>query len=251
MTEKTRDSLGWRRTFGVLVPSTNTSVQPEFDEMRPAGVTNHISRIRIPNMPLATNADFDRLIELIAAAQDEAVESVMSCEPDHLVLGISAETFWNGLQASRDLKAHLVRLTGLPISMGSEACGAALDLFGAKRIAVVTPYQPVGDENVIRFFGECGYEVRRLKGLRCASPVKIAHVTERELASALRELDGDDIDVLVQVGTNLAMARLAAQAEHWLRKPVIAINTAIYWHALRSSGIEDKVRGFGALLERH
>lgn len=246
-----RDSLGWRRTFGVLVPSTNTSVQPEFDDMRPAGVTNHISRIRIPNIPLNDNADFDRLIELIASAQDEAVESIMSCEPDHLVLGISAETFWNGLQASRDLKAHLSRMTGLPISMGSEACGAALDLYGAKRIAVVTPYQPVGDENVVRFFGESGYEVKRIKGLRCESPVKIAHVDEATLAQALRDLDGDDVDALVQVGTNLAMARLAGFAERWLGKPVIAINTAIYWHALRSSGIHDKVSGFGSLLERH
>ena len=40
------DALGWRKKFAVLVPSTNTSVQPEFDSMRPAGVTNHISRIR-------------------------------------------------------------------------------------------------------------------------------------------------------------------------------------------------------------
>lgn len=244
------DSLGWRRKFGVLIPSTNTSVQPEFDEMRPAGVTNHISRIRIPNIPLRDNADFDRLIELIAGAQDEAVDAVMSCEPDHLVLGISAETFWNGLQASRDLKAHLRERTGLPVSMGSEACGAALDLYGAKRIAVVTPYQPVGDQNVVRFFAESGYEVRRIKGLRCASPVQIAHVSERKLAEALQELDGDDVDALVQVGTNLAMARLAASAESWLGKPVIAINTAIYWHALRTSGIDDKVAGFGSLLER-
>lgn len=68
---------------------------------------------------------------------------------------------------------------------------------------------------------------------------------------SLRELDGDDIDALVQVGTNLAMARLAAQAEVWFHKPVIAINTAIYWHALRDSGIVDKVSGFGRLLEQH
>ena len=43
------DSLGWRRKFGVLAPSTNTSVQPEFDAMRPHGVTNHFSRIVIPD----------------------------------------------------------------------------------------------------------------------------------------------------------------------------------------------------------
>jgi len=36
------------REFGVLAPSTNTSVQPEFDAMRPWGVTNHHSRLIIP-----------------------------------------------------------------------------------------------------------------------------------------------------------------------------------------------------------
>jgi maleate isomerase len=47
------------------------------------------------------------------------------------------------------------------------------------------------------------------------------------------------------------MARLAGQAEVWLKRPVVAINTAIYWHALRESGITDRMSGFGALLEKH
>lgn len=245
------DSLGWRHKFAVLIPSTNTSVQPEFDAMRPAGVTNHISRIRIPNIPLHNDEDFNRLVGLIADAQDEAVDSAMSCEPDRLVLGISAETFWDGLAASRKLKAQLHERTGLPISMGSEACEAAFQELGMRKIAVITPYQPVGDRNVVRFFEEAGFVVKRIKGLRCESPVKIAHVSEAQLRDALIELDGDDIDGLVQVGTNLAMARLAGNAETWLSKPVVAINTAIYWHALRASGVTDRMSGFGSLLERH
>lgn len=245
------DSIGWRQKFAVLIPSTNTSVQPEFDDMRPPGVTNHISRIRIPNIALNNDEDFNRLISLIAAAQDEAVDSAMSCEPDRLVLGISAETFWDGLSASRKLKAQLLERTGLPVSMGSEACDAAFQALGIKKIAVITPYQPVGDRNVVRFFEESGFEVKRITGLRCETPVKIAHVSEAQLRDALRELDGDDIDGLVQVGTNLAMARLAGQAEIWLDKPVVAINTAIYWHALRQSGVPDRKTGFGSLLERH
>ena len=58
-----------------------------------------------------------------------------------------------------------------------------------------------------------------------------------------------DTDALIQVGTNLSMVRLAAAAELWLGKPVIAINTATYWHALRAYGIKDKIAGFGRLLE--
>lgn len=245
------DSLGWRKKFAVLIPSTNTSVQPEFDGMRPPGVTNHISRIRIPNIPLNNDADFSRLIELIAGAQMEAVDSAMSCEPDLLVLGISAETFWDGYAASKKLKAELEAHTKLAVSMGSDAVETALKLFGAKRLGVVTPYQPVGDRNVARYFNEAGFEVAKIHGLKCDSPVAIAHVSEAQLRDAILTVNGPDVDAIVQVGTNLAMARLAPEAERWLGKPVIAINTAIYWHALRSVGITDKMSGWGPLLEKH
>ena len=89
----------------------------------------------------------------------------------------------------------------------------------------------------------CGSRVSAAPG-----PVAIAHVSERELRDAILEVDGPDVDAILQVGTNLAMARLAGIAEFWLDKPVLAINTATYWWALRQNGIEDKIEGFGSLL---
>ena len=47
------------------------------------------------------------------------------------------------------------------------------------------------------------------------------------------------------------MVRLADEAERWLRKPVIAINAATWWMALRDNGIQDKVYGAGGLLRDH
>ncbi len=85
--------------------------------------------------------------------------------------------------------------------------------------------------------------------LKCPRWTAIAEVPEAELIKTLKMLDGDDVDALLQVGTNLSMVRLAAAAERWLGKPVIAINTATYWHALRANGINDKVAGLGRLLE--
>ena len=49
------DILGWRCKFGVVTPSTNTVVQPEYDDMRPAGVTNHVARMHIPNDPVRSD----------------------------------------------------------------------------------------------------------------------------------------------------------------------------------------------------
>ena len=104
------------------------------------------------------------------------------------------------------------------------------------------------NEMVQRYFEDSGLEVVRLKGLKAKSPMLISHITEHQLREALAEVDGPDVDAIVQVGTNVSMARLAGEAERWLGKPVIAINTAIYWYALRSNGIDDVVEGFGSLL---
>ena len=248
------DSLGYRRKFGVVAPSTNTSVQPEFDEMRPPGVTNHFSRIFIPDDPIRSDDDFDQLMINIRKELVAAIDRVVTCHPDYLVMGMSAETFWDGLEGSKEFRKRVEDRAGLPVSVGSDACQEALRRYSdadgkeVKRIAVITPYMPVGDRNVSRFFTDSGYEVVVLKGLKCASPVLIAHVSTEELRDAIVELNKSDVQAIVQVGTNLAMASLAAQAEMFLRKPVIAINTAIYWHALRKSGIGDKIQGFGRLL---
>ena len=59
------------------------------------------------------------------------------------------------------------------------------------------------------------------------------------------------LDAIGQAGTDLAMADLADEAERWLGIPVIAINVATYWSALRANGIGDRVEGFGSLLAEH
>ena len=112
----------------------------------------------------------------------------------------------------------------------------------------MTPYQPVGDVNAARFFNEIGFDVVNIKGLRCPTAVSIAHVQEAALRQALIEVNANDVDALVQAGTNLSMVRLADEAERWLGKPVIAIKATIWWMALRDNGIEDKVYGCGRLL---
>ncbi len=246
------DALGWRMKFGVIAPSTNTVVQPEFDMMRPRGVTNHFARIHIPNDPLRGDADFEKLIETVDRELLAAVDRVMTCEPGHLIMGMSSETFWGGLDGSERLRERIEEHAGVAVTMGSDAARQGLRHYGdVKRIGVVTPYMPVADRHVRRFFTDCGFEVVRLVGLKCASPVLIAHVGERELRDAIRAVDGPEIEAIVQVGTNLAMAQLAATAELWLGKPVLAINTATYWRALRRNGIADPIDGFGALLREH
>ena len=104
------------------------------------------------------------------------------------------------------------------------------------------------NEAVVGYFTDMGFSVVRDIALQCRTWTSIAEVSPAQCRDALCKLDGDDVDALVQVGTNLSMVRVAAAAELWLGKPVIAINTATYWHALRTNKIQDRVEGFGRLL---
>ena len=72
------DAQGWRAKFGVLGPSTNTIVQPDFDDMRPFGVTNHYSRIYTPNADAVSNESFRAGANVIAGNVIDAVNSVMT-----------------------------------------------------------------------------------------------------------------------------------------------------------------------------
>ena len=51
------DTLGFRKRIGIVVPSTNTTVQPECDVLRPPGVTNHIGRSTIKERPLKMRSE--------------------------------------------------------------------------------------------------------------------------------------------------------------------------------------------------
>ncbi|HEX9464164.1 MAG TPA: arylmalonate decarboxylase [Alphaproteobacteria bacterium] len=244
------DVLGWRRKFGVIGPSTNTVVQPDFDMLRPAGVTNHYSRIYTPNTQAVSNETFMAGTEKIGQGVLDAVRSVMTCAPDYLVMGMSSITFYDGVAGADAFQAKVEKEAGRGATIGSHACSAALKAYGGiKRIALLTPYYPVANAEVKRYFTESGFDVVRDICLQCPSWTSIAEVTPAMCQAKLMELDGPDVDALIQVGTNLSMVRLAAAAELWLAKPVIAINAATYWHALRANGIHDKLQGFGRLFE--
>ncbi len=242
-------ALAPRTVFGVIVPSTNTVVEDEYYHTRPPGVSYHAGRILIQNEKLDSDEVFETFLVQLREQIALAVESVLTCRPDHLIMGMSAETFWGGVEGNARFEAWIRELSGLEVTTGASACKAALDAFGARRIGIITPYQPVADEQVRGYFDEIGFDVAAVRGLKCMSATSIAEVPAEEVAAAFRAVDGPDVDALVQAGTNLPVVEVAAELERTLGKPVIPINGATVWHALRTRGIADQIVGRGRLLE--
>jgi maleate isomerase len=249
------DVFGWRMKFGVLCPSTNTVLQPQLDALRPPGVTNHISRMDISNNPIRNADDFVAMMREVNVALEKAVDVVMTCEPGHLILGVAGESLWGGgLNKVKEIQQRVAARVAhadstIGITMSSHAVAQALKVLNVKKnVAVISPYHPSTNDNVRALFEDMGYKLIRSKHFCVPKPTLIAQTPEEDLRAAVREVDGDDVDAIVQMGANLPFWRVAIEAERWLNKPVLSINAVSYWHALRTNGINDKVYGQGRLL---
>ena len=245
--------IGPRGRIGVIIPSTNIGVEYDCQRIIPPGVTWHFARFFVEQPDLSSDNMFLAFVEAIRKTIPDAIRDIMTCEPSYIMMGMSAETFWGGLEGNVEFEARLRDGLGPTIGLtsGAAALKASLKAFGVKRVAALTPYQPVGDEQVRRFLEESGYEVTKVVGLKCDTATSIAHTPPREIIDViLNQLDGDDVDAIVQAGTNLSTQDIFPALEKQLGKPVIAINIATIWHALRAQGIMDRIYGHGLLLER-
>ncbi|WP_106402849.1 maleate cis-trans isomerase family protein [Actinocorallia populi] len=245
------NAVGPRAVFGVIVPSTNTVVEHDYWRAGITGVAHRAGSMYIPDPAMGNDEDFQGLLGQIRASIDTAVRDVLTAEPDRMVMGMSAETFWGGVEGNAAFERRLRERTGLPVTTGASACRAALTELGCRRISVFSPYQPVADREVGRFFTEAGFDVAAVTGLRCPTAMDIARVPDERLRRVVADLDGPDVEAIVQVGTNLSFVALSEQLEAELGKPVVAINAATLWHALRDHGIDDRVTGSGSLLREH
>ena len=245
------DVAGYRAKIATIIPSTNTIVEADFNTLRIPGVTFHAGRMFIERPSIASDGAFERLLSQVDAAFEIALRDVLTCEPDHVAMAMSAPTFWGGKAGNERFLERAGKLTNLAVTTGAESCRLALEAFGARRIVVLTPYQPIMREQIVRYFEDVGFAVANYLDLGCESATAIAEVTPGTLREAVASLDGPDVDAIVQVGTNLSMVRLANDLELELGKPVIAINTAILWNAYRTNGFNDQLPNAGRLLREH
>ena len=239
------DALGSRAVFAVLLPATNSMVEPDLASLRPPGVTFQTFRFPFPALP----AKVETLAELMAPSLDLC----RVCEPDRVLLGYSPESMDQPAAVTARLRQLLAERTGVPVTMAFEAVHEALRCLGAERLGVVTPFPEAADDRVRAWFRSQGFRIERLVGLASAQRGKVytARISASEIRAAFQAVDGPDIEALVQVGTNLICSPLVEQLEAELGKPVIALNTATAWAALRQHGITDRLAGWGRLLSRH
>jgi maleate isomerase len=246
------DALAIRAKIAIIVPATNTIVQPEMESMRPAGVTNHVSRMLLPVRPYDDMQAYRQALDTEKGNLEEALNLVLPCEPHAVAHGHSIHSFRGDRERAQAEQQRLEDLAGIPFITPSLAVLAGLKAIGdPKRIAVLTPYWPPADALIQAFFVSCGYDVVANHGLKATGPISVAQFTHAQIMEGFAALDVPGVEAFVHVGTNLPVSEMTPHIETEFGKPLIGVNVATYWLALRRLGIQDPLIGFGLLAEQY
>lgn len=227
--------------IGLLVPSSNTTVEPEFYRALPRDVTLHTARLYLttiaPESILGMVADMEAQARLLASADVGVV-----------VLGATAPSFLKGLGYDREIIGKLEAATGRRATTTSTALVEALQHVGARRIVLGSAYDDKVNAIARSFLEASGYEVPAVRGLNLLDNLVVGRLDPETAYELALEVDRPDVDALVLACTNWRTMDVIERIERKVGKPVISTTQASIWAALRAIGFEGRIEGYGRLL---
>jgi len=234
---------GQRAKIGLVIPSNNTVIEPEFWAMRPVGVTVHGNRIltrgNTPEGIVEMEKSATRAVAELAAGQMSVI--AYACLATSLVKGIP----WTG-EVSKKIEAD----TGRPSTTAAVATVEALRAVGAIRVAVATPYRDSIQAYVRPFLEAMGLSVVSTRNMNVQNSLELWRIPGDEVIDFARSVDTPDAQALCIVATDLPTAGIIQRLEDELGKPVVTTNQAMLWKCLALAGVCDSIPGFGRLLRQ-
>jgi arylmalonate decarboxylase len=226
------------RHFGVLVPSTNTTVEVEC-RLLPVTYQAHVGRLLSSGGSFSPSRDEDveyqsRLlgtakVELVILAQTSA--SLFADDYDDVVT------------------KRMSAAAGVPSVTSAQAVGRAVRALDARRIAIVSPYSDAVNERAARYFKDKhGLDTVALEGFGATDAYAIGKLGPQNARDAFARIDRPEIEVLVVPDGNFPTMSSIAAWEREFGKPVVTTNQASFWAVLRTFHSADRLPGFGRLL---
>ncbi|MFZ9503345.1 MAG: maleate cis-trans isomerase family protein [Cyclobacteriaceae bacterium] len=248
----------FKRKFGLLIPATNTTMEHELwslifknEKNGLAGVGLHVSNIITPKVHVTTESDLAIFKNQFIAGLKSAIEISALAQPEYLIMGMSLEHILYGLDDIRSLMNQIESQSPYAWATWHDAADAALKKYKAKRIGLISPFIPKGNDNAIKMFEDMGYEVVTTFGFSCGDLNDIAHIPDsakEEVILKFLATPENKLDAVVQMGTNMSMNNVIEKLEPKIGIPILGINAVTFWYALRENGFTSPLLGGGRLL---
>ncbi len=230
--------------LGIIVPSSNTTMEIEFNRMKPRNASIHTARMRLRKVTAESLAEMEK------EAINEAIK-LADAKVDIIAYGCTTGSLIKGAKHASEIEEKIKEKTGIPAVATANSILRALKVLNAKKIVIATPY--IEELNVLekRFLEENGFEVIRIIGLGIKDNVKIGSLKPEVAYNLALKAYYPNVDAIFISCTNFRTIEIVEKLENKIGKPVISSNTATLWNMLRFVGYNEPINGYGKLLRKY
>ncbi|SOY77519.1 conserved hypothetical protein [Cupriavidus taiwanensis] len=236
-------NAGHRARIGVIVPSINTVVEPWFSKTVPEGVSVHAAR-----MYMAPCLTPEEVIAMDSSDGITAIRQIASCRPASIAYCCTASSVIQGAAYDATLRKDIETRSGAKATTATHAILAALEVFGAQNVSIVSPYTDTVDAMEHAFFTKAGLKVLGQAHLGISNTFDLAKPTPNELYDLAMRGWNPQADALIMTCLNTRSHLVIEAIEREIGKPVVTSTQATLWKLLRQAGIEDPITGYGRLM---
>lgn len=226
-----------RARIGVLVPYTNTNLEPDMGLLSPPGCSLHVARLG--GYDAHTVPDSGQMAGLGQSALDGPLALLAGARPDVVLYGCTSATLALGADFDRALSQRVQSMVGVPAITAASALVGALDALGIRRVAFASPYVAELNDRAIGFLAESGVlTVSRAEPEQALGNHDQGALTPEAVVDLAHRADSDAAEALVLSCTDLRAVESIEALEQALGKPVVSSNQSLMFAALRALELE-------------
>lgn len=223
--------------LGLFTPQANTTVEPEMAILTPPGLAWINARMMSDKDTITA-----RLLDYMAQFPD-LLAQFANAPVDAIALGCTGASYLLGREKEDALLADIETRTGTPAFTGASASVDALNRLGAKRIALVSPYNSALDAESSSYWVSRGFEVvAESNAFRETTEFHPIYSLGAEVAlNATGDLDGRDIDAVLMLGTGMPTLDAILAKPFVGKAPVLSCMLCLGWKfaAMRDASLDN------------
>ena len=222
--------------IGVLVPFTNTNLEPDMAAMCPPGVTVHFARMggyEVDEIPGSA-----QMAGLGASDISETLRLLSGVRPAAILYGCTSATLTHGPGFDRDLAAQIRALSGAISLTAAGSLVAAIKALGVGRVGFSSPYVGEINDQAVDFLAAMGIEtVQRADIGRELGNYGQGELIPDEVFDLALRADGPGVEAIVLSCTDMRSVETVVRIEAATGKPVVTSNQAMMFCMLRALGL--------------
>jgi maleate isomerase len=214
-------NLGTSLRIGLLIPSSNSTIEVDFYRSVPDHITIHTARMFMEDTTVVGES---RMLDEFALP---AARDIATARPHVVVFGCTSAGALRGNTADVSLCEKITAITGVPTVSVIRSIRESLYEISARRVVVITPYVDELNQRIKASLLEDGIETLRVLGMGISENFLIATVPEEEIIDlAVRAVSGVSPDALLVSCTNFPAVRTLPKLRRMFPFPVVTSNQA-------------------------